>query len=157
MFYTDGNNFSFGGILLCICFLFSSCSGNDKSVNSSNFFLYRFRSFNCYRLLQDGLTPLEIVGMHSNLAGVMILFPVTSRIPTIPNWSLDGIMKHLHSEEGRRQVMMMMMTWMNLSSFLKVHETTSLKVSVTRLISLLQYFEKTFTILCCLDFPLVWF
>ncbi|XP_058208699.1 uncharacterized protein LOC131321764 isoform X2 [Rhododendron vialii] len=51
----------------------------------------------------DGLTPLEIVGMHSNLAGVMVLFPVTSRIPTIPNWSLDGIMKHLHSEEGRRQ------------------------------------------------------
>lgn len=127
--------------MLYICSLLISCSVNDKSLSYIlPTFLFGFRCFNCYSLLQDGLTPLEIVGMHSNLAGVMILFPVTSRIPTIPIWSLDGIMKHLHSEEGRRQVMMMM-TWMNLSSFLKVHVATSLKVSVTRLISLLQYFE----------------
>ncbi|KAE9463976.1 hypothetical protein C3L33_04161, partial [Rhododendron williamsianum] len=71
-------------------------------------------------LLQDGLTPLEIVGMHSNLAGVMILFPVTSRIPTIPNWSLDGIMKHLHSEEGRRQILSILIfetKWNGLKMF----------------------------------------
>ncbi|KAG5567481.1 hypothetical protein RHGRI_002885 [Rhododendron griersonianum] len=68
----------------------------------------------------DGLTPLEIVGMHSNLAGVMILFPVTSRIPTIPNWSLDGIMKHLHSEEGRRQILSILIPetkWNGLKMF----------------------------------------
>ncbi|KAF7154374.1 hypothetical protein RHSIM_Rhsim01G0268800 [Rhododendron simsii] len=51
----------------------------------------------------EGLTPLEIAALHSNHAAVMVLFPVTSRLPTIPDWSLVGIMKHVHSDEGRRQ------------------------------------------------------
>ncbi|KAH7864744.1 hypothetical protein Vadar_033323 [Vaccinium darrowii] len=51
----------------------------------------------------DGLTPLENAAMHNNHEGVMVLLPVTSRIPTIPDWSLVGIIKYIHSEEGRRQ------------------------------------------------------
>ncbi|KAG5567484.1 hypothetical protein RHGRI_002885 [Rhododendron griersonianum] len=51
----------------------------------------------------DGLTPLEIAALHSDHAAVMVLLPVTSRIPTYPDWSLVGIMKYVHSDEGRRQ------------------------------------------------------
>ncbi|XP_058208667.1 uncharacterized protein LOC131321756 isoform X1 [Rhododendron vialii] len=51
----------------------------------------------------DGLTPLEIAALHSDHAAVMLLLPVTSRIPTYPDWSLVGIMKFVHSDEGRRQ------------------------------------------------------
>ncbi|KAA8543324.1 hypothetical protein F0562_021181 [Nyssa sinensis] len=50
-----------------------------------------------------GLTPLEIAALHGNHDGLMILFPVTSQIPTIPNWSVGGIIKHIHSKEAREQ------------------------------------------------------
>ncbi|KAL0003571.1 hypothetical protein SO802_017352 [Lithocarpus litseifolius] len=39
---------------------------------------------------------------HAN--GAVILFPVTSRIPAILDWSNVGIMKYIHSEEATRHM-----------------------------------------------------
>ncbi|KAK9281005.1 hypothetical protein L1049_003896 [Liquidambar formosana] len=50
-----------------------------------------------------GLTPVEIAALKGNHEGVMSLLPVTSRIPTIPDWSFSGIIRHIHSEEAREQ------------------------------------------------------
>ncbi|XP_050264085.1 uncharacterized protein LOC126708333 [Quercus robur] len=46
-----------------------------------------------------GLTPIEIAALQCNYQGVMILFPVISRILAIPDWRTGGIMKYIHSEE----------------------------------------------------------
>ncbi|GAB2282300.1 hypothetical protein Dimus_016847 [Dionaea muscipula] len=46
-----------------------------------------------------GKTPLEAAAFHNNHLVVKILFPVTSPIKHIPDWSVDGLMKHVHSPE----------------------------------------------------------
>ncbi|KAL0371225.1 UNVERIFIED_CONTAM: Ankyrin repeat domain-containing protein 53 [Sesamum angustifolium] len=50
-----------------------------------------------------GMTPLECAAFAGNVEAVMILLPVTSRIPSIPDWSFHGIMSHIHSEEAKEQ------------------------------------------------------
>ncbi|PIA62591.1 hypothetical protein AQUCO_00200535v1 [Aquilegia coerulea] len=54
-------------------------------------------------LLESGLKPIEIAAQNANLAEVGILFPVTSPIPACSDWSINGIMKYMHSEEARQQ------------------------------------------------------
>nr|XP_023924197.1 ankyrin-1-like isoform X1 [Quercus suber] len=51
-----------------------------------------------------GLTPIEIAALQCYYQGVVILFPVTSRIAAIPDWSTVGIMKYIHSEEATQQM-----------------------------------------------------
>ncbi|KAI3929889.1 hypothetical protein MKW98_004043 [Papaver atlanticum] len=55
-----------------------------------------------------GLTTLEIAAMRCNYQIVEILFPVTSRIPTYPDWSIGGLMRHVHSDafKMKREVYM---------------------------------------------------
>ncbi|KAK3036873.1 hypothetical protein RJ639_031491 [Escallonia herrerae] len=50
-----------------------------------------------------GSTPLETAALNGNDEGVAILFPVTSPIPTIPDWSPDGVLKHVFSVEAIQQ------------------------------------------------------
>ncbi|KAM7521668.1 hypothetical protein LguiA_011570 [Lonicera macranthoides] len=50
-----------------------------------------------------GLTPLEIVAMHGNHEDMRILFPETARIPSIQDWTFEGVLKHVHSAEARHQ------------------------------------------------------
>ncbi|KAL0419813.1 UNVERIFIED_CONTAM: Ankyrin repeat domain-containing protein 53 [Sesamum radiatum] len=50
-----------------------------------------------------GMTPLECAALAGNVEAVMILLPVTSRIPSIPDWSFHGIMSHINSEEAKEQ------------------------------------------------------
>ncbi|PIA28680.1 hypothetical protein AQUCO_06700002v1 [Aquilegia coerulea] len=52
-----------------------------------------------------GMKPIEIAARNANLAEVGILFPVTSPIPACSDWSINGIMEYVHSEEGRQQVL----------------------------------------------------
>ncbi|GFZ13569.1 hypothetical protein Acr_23g0019540 [Actinidia rufa] len=46
-----------------------------------------------------GLTPLEIAVLHGNHEKVKILLPLTSPLPTIPDWSFHGIVRHAYSEK----------------------------------------------------------
>ncbi|KAK4418352.1 Tetratricopeptide repeat protein 31 [Sesamum alatum] len=50
-----------------------------------------------------GMTPLEYAALACNHEAVMILFPVTSPIPSIPDWSFHGVMSHIYSEEAKKQ------------------------------------------------------
>ncbi|KAL1568710.1 ankyrin-1-like isoform X2 [Salvia divinorum] len=42
--------------------------------------------------------------MVHNRATVEILFPVTERLAHYPNWSVDGIIEYIHSEEFKTMI-----------------------------------------------------
>uniref|UniRef100_A0ACD5YJR2 Uncharacterized protein n=1 Tax=Avena sativa TaxID=4498 RepID=A0ACD5YJR2_AVESA len=42
-----------------------------------------------------GRTPIEVAAFQGSRETVEILFPVTSPIPTLPDWSVDGIISHV--------------------------------------------------------------
>ncbi|XP_044460163.1 ankyrin-1-like [Triticum aestivum] len=44
-----------------------------------------------------GTTPIEIAALKGRRSMVEILFPLTSLISTLPDWSIDGIMSHVKS------------------------------------------------------------
>ncbi|GKU86404.1 hypothetical protein SLEP1_g935 [Rubroshorea leprosula] len=50
-----------------------------------------------------GMTPVEIAALKGYLQAVMILFPVTKPIPTIPDWSVVGLTEHVHSDEAEEE------------------------------------------------------
>ncbi|CAI9102678.1 OLC1v1000980C1 [Oldenlandia corymbosa var. corymbosa] len=47
---------------------------------------------------EDGSKPIQVAAARGNKKAVEILFPVTSQIPGVPEWNVDGILKHLQSE-----------------------------------------------------------
>ncbi|KAL1568720.1 E3 ubiquitin-protein ligase mib1-like [Salvia divinorum] len=47
----------------------------------------------------DIYKPIEDAAMVHNRAAVEILFPVTERLAHYPNWTIDGIIEYIHSEE----------------------------------------------------------
>ncbi|KAK4418354.1 Ankyrin repeat domain-containing protein 55 [Sesamum alatum] len=49
----------------------------------------------------SGLIPLEWAAFNRHDEALSILFPVTTQLPYFPEWSVSGIMKHIHSEEAR--------------------------------------------------------
>ncbi|GKU86401.1 hypothetical protein SLEP1_g933 [Rubroshorea leprosula] len=51
----------------------------------------------------DGMKPIEIAALKGSRQGVRILFPLTSEIPTIPDWSEDGIFKHVWRAEAEAE------------------------------------------------------
>ncbi|KAI3926258.1 hypothetical protein MKW98_028394 [Papaver atlanticum] len=51
----------------------------------------------------EGLTALEIVAIEGNYQNVGVLFPVTSRIPTYPDWSIPGLAMHVNSDANKTQ------------------------------------------------------
>ena len=50
---------------------------------------------------QYGRLPIELAARRDCMEEVEILFPLTSPIPTIPNWSIDGIISHAKSESAK--------------------------------------------------------
>lgn len=52
-----------------------------------------------------GLTPVEVAAYQCNHDSVEVLFPVTSRIPTILDWSVSGIINHVNSDDYKIQCM----------------------------------------------------
>ncbi|XP_026394970.1 ankyrin-3-like isoform X2 [Papaver somniferum] len=53
--------------------------------------------------MNAGLTALEIAAIECNHPIVRVLFPVTSRIPTYPDWSIGGLMKDVNSAANKTQ------------------------------------------------------
>ncbi|KAI3939883.1 hypothetical protein MKW98_029659 [Papaver atlanticum] len=50
-----------------------------------------------------GMTAVENAAKEGNNEIFEILFPVTSRIPTYPNWTIAGLMEHVHSEATKKK------------------------------------------------------
>ncbi|XP_026410163.1 ankyrin-3-like [Papaver somniferum] len=51
----------------------------------------------------EGMTAVEIAAREGNSEVVEILFPVTTRVPTYPNWTIDGLMEHVHSVAAKKK------------------------------------------------------
>lgn len=47
--------------------------------------------------MQFGTTPIEIAALQDRRDMVEMLFPLTSPISTLPDWSVDGIISHVQS------------------------------------------------------------
>ncbi|KAI8546076.1 hypothetical protein RHMOL_Rhmol07G0088100 [Rhododendron molle] len=52
---------------------------------------------------EDGLKPVQIAALRGNRKAVEILFPLTSKIQSVPEWTVDGILEHMQSETGKEQ------------------------------------------------------
>jgi hypothetical protein len=48
-------------------------------------------------LKQSGLLPIEIAAFENRWKDVEILFRVTSRIPSVHDWSVDGVLTYVKS------------------------------------------------------------
>uniref|UniRef100_A0A453DFM3 Uncharacterized protein n=1 Tax=Aegilops tauschii subsp. strangulata TaxID=200361 RepID=A0A453DFM3_AEGTS len=48
-----------------------------------------------------GNLPIELAAKRDCMEEVEMLFPLTSPIPTIPNWSIDGIISHAKFESAK--------------------------------------------------------
>ncbi|XP_043692141.1 putative ankyrin repeat protein RF_0381 [Telopea speciosissima] len=52
---------------------------------------------------EDGLKPIQVAAARSNRGAIEVLFPLTSSVQTIPDWSVGGIIEHMQSEAGKEQ------------------------------------------------------
>ncbi|XP_027107369.2 palmitoyltransferase AKR1-like isoform X1 [Coffea arabica] len=50
---------------------------------------------------EEGVKPIEVAAARGHRRAVEILFPVTSQIPTVSEWSVDGILEHVESETDK--------------------------------------------------------
>ena len=51
------------------------------------------------------MKPILVSAGRSNRGAVEILFPLTSKIESIPKWTVDGIIEYMHLETSRQQVL----------------------------------------------------
>ncbi|KAF0924190.1 hypothetical protein E2562_008487 [Oryza meyeriana var. granulata] len=52
----------------------------------------------------DGLKPIQVAALRNNREVVELLLPLTSPIPGVSNWSIDGIIEYTKSVEEKAQV-----------------------------------------------------
>ncbi|XP_075656532.1 uncharacterized protein LOC142626706 [Castanea sativa] len=51
---------------------------------------------------EDGLKPIQVAAARGNRGAVEILFPLTSKVQTIANWTVDGILDYMQSEISKQ-------------------------------------------------------
>lgn len=51
---------------------------------------------------QFGRMPIEFAVRCGTLKDVNILFPLTSPMPTVPDWSVRGIIRHVNTLPGQK-------------------------------------------------------
>lgn len=51
------------------------------------------------------MKPIQVAAMRGNRNAVEILFPLTSKVETVPTWSIDGILEYVQSENKSQQVL----------------------------------------------------
>ncbi|KAH9699174.1 ankyrin repeat family protein [Citrus sinensis] len=51
---------------------------------------------------EDGQKPIQVAAARGNREAVEILFPLTSEDPSIPKWTVDGILEYMQSESGKQ-------------------------------------------------------
>ncbi|XP_071735465.1 uncharacterized protein [Rutidosis leptorrhynchoides] len=47
---------------------------------------------------EDGLKPVQVAAARGNRGAVELLLPLSSHVETVPDWTVDGIIKHMQSE-----------------------------------------------------------
>lgn len=52
---------------------------------------------------EDGQKAIQVAAARGNRGVVEILFPLTSPIQSVPEWTIDGIIEHMQSEMGKQQ------------------------------------------------------
>ncbi|XP_051122739.1 uncharacterized protein LOC127245757 [Andrographis paniculata] len=52
---------------------------------------------------EDGLKPIQVAAARGNRSAVEILFPVTSRLANVTEWSVDGIIQSLQHETQKKE------------------------------------------------------
>ncbi|XP_061340439.1 uncharacterized protein LOC133286941 [Gastrolobium bilobum] len=52
---------------------------------------------------EDGVKPIQVAAARGNRGAVDILFPLTSKIDTVPTWTIDGILEYMQSETKKQQ------------------------------------------------------
>ena len=56
-------------------------------------------------LASQGEKPIQVAAARGNRQATEILFPLTSKVETIPNWTVDGILEYMQSEHNKEQVL----------------------------------------------------
>ncbi|CAK9144212.1 unnamed protein product [Ilex paraguariensis] len=51
----------------------------------------------------DGIKPIQVAAARGNRGAVEILFPLTSQVKSVQEWTVDGIIEHMQSETGSKQ------------------------------------------------------
>lgn len=51
-----------------------------------------------------GRLPIELAAEYGTWEDVELLFPVTSKIPTVADWSVNGVISHVHMEVTQLEV-----------------------------------------------------
>ncbi|KQK02964.1 hypothetical protein BRADI_2g04680v3 [Brachypodium distachyon] len=54
-----------------------------------------------------GRLPVELAALRDCMEEVEMLFPLTSRIPNVPNWSIEGVISHAKIEAKKPMVIML--------------------------------------------------
>ncbi|KAM7469129.1 hypothetical protein LguiA_007312 [Lonicera macranthoides] len=52
---------------------------------------------------EDGTKPIQVAAARGNREAVEILFPLTSQIQNVPEWTIDGILEFMQSDSGKKQ------------------------------------------------------
>ncbi|KAH6771571.1 ankyrin repeat family protein, partial [Perilla frutescens var. frutescens] len=52
---------------------------------------------------EDGMKPVQVAAARGNKVAVEILLPVTARIESIPEWSIDGILQYMQRETEKEE------------------------------------------------------
>ncbi|CAA0822881.1 ankyrin repeat family protein [Striga hermonthica] len=52
---------------------------------------------------EDGLKPIQVAAARGNKVAVEILFPITSAVASVREWSIDGILQHMQHKSGRSE------------------------------------------------------
>ncbi|MED6181298.1 hypothetical protein PIB30_018033 [Stylosanthes scabra] len=52
---------------------------------------------------EDGVKPIQVAAARGNRGIVEILFPLTSKMDAVPNWTVDGIIEYMQSEIKKQQ------------------------------------------------------
>jgi hypothetical protein len=55
-------------------------------------------------IVQLGRLPIELAAKRDCKEEVEMLFPLTSAIPNVPNWSIEGVISHAKFEEKKPMV-----------------------------------------------------
>lgn len=52
-------------------------------------------------VMQLGNLPVELAALNGSVEEVEMLFPLTSPIPDVPDWSVDGVTSHAKLEAAK--------------------------------------------------------
>ncbi|GLT80881.1 hypothetical protein SLA2020_522920 [Shorea laevis] len=52
---------------------------------------------------EDGQKPIQVAAARGHRGAVEVLFPLTSKIDSIPEWTVDGILEYMQSEANKQQ------------------------------------------------------